>query len=69
VSLRAQRSNLPVRGHEQDRFCGAVVRRDIGSHKNQQESADARGKWFTIDIHCHVTSLKAAAIAGAYLVR
>ena len=22
----------------------------------------ARGKWFTIDIHCHVTSLKAAAI-------
>jgi aminocarboxymuconate-semialdehyde decarboxylase len=25
-------------------------------------SAHARGKWFTIDIHCHVTSLKAAAM-------
>ena len=24
--------------------------------------AHARGKWFTIDIHCHVTSLKAAAM-------
>ena len=26
--------------------------------------AHARGKWFTIDIHCHVTSLKAAAFGG-----
>ena len=24
--------------------------------------AHARGKWFTLDIHCHVTSLKAAAM-------
>ena len=24
--------------------------------------AHARGKWFTIDIHCHVNSAKAAAI-------
>ena len=24
--------------------------------------AHARGKWFTVDIHCHVTSVKAAAM-------
>ena len=31
--------------------------------------AHARGKWFTVDIHCHVTSLKAATMVDNFALQ